>query len=237
MASDDEAHSKVSRFKTHRTMTLSFVPPLSYRRMRSFPFFESCTEAFLVLLAQELALRIFQPGQKILVQGEFGEMTYILVHGEVEVSGGLGSLVAPAMFGESPLLKACPARRTATVTAKEVCDCRVIHQRMFNKLLDRFPDERLAYHKMAKERGILKDEPTVTWTHSGRRSERSPPSCPAYVGPYRSCFEKLSERIMEDKATGKNTPRAVQPIPKLIRLKRPSPQRNLLALLPFTSLA
>eukprot|EP00930_Biecheleria_cincta_P038225 TRINITY_DN26261_c0_g1_i1.p1 TRINITY_DN26261_c0_g1~~TRINITY_DN26261_c0_g1_i1.p1 ORF type:complete len:152 (-),score=14.68 TRINITY_DN26261_c0_g1_i1:59-514(-) len=144
---------------------------------------------------------------------------------------------APAMFGESPLLMGCPARRTATVSAKNICDCRAIHQRVFNRLLDRFPDERLAYQKMAKERNILKDQSAITWTHSGRRIERGPSSCPFYVRPYGSPFDKLIERIEEDKAAGKHTPRVIPPpSPKLSSqssLQSPrSPQRKAPSLLP-----
>lgn len=207
----NDASSKGGRFKSTRSKMLHSGCTLDSTRLRSFPFFESCSEEFLILLAPELSLRIFQPGQDILVEGELGEMTYILVYGEVEVGKGMASFGAPAMFGESPLLMGCPARRTATVSAKNICDCRAIHQRVFNRLLDLFPDERLKYQKMAKERNILKDQSAITWNHSGRRIERVPPSCPFYVRPYRSPFEKLAERIAEDKAAGRHTPRISQP--------------------------
>jgi len=209
MSLDDDAVGKGGRFKSTRTKMLQTGCTLDSTRLRSFPFFEACKEEFLILLASELSLRIFQPGQEILVEGELGEMTYILVYGEVEVGKGMASFGAPALFGESPLLMGCPAKRTATVSAKNICDCRAIHQRVFNRLLDRFPDERLAYQKMAKERNILKDQSAITWTHAGRRIERGTSSCPFYVRPYGSPFDKLVERIEDDKATSRNTPRIV----------------------------
>jgi len=205
----DDASGKCCRFKSTRSKMLHAGCTLDSTRMRSFPFFESCSEEFLVLLAPELSLRIFQPGQEILIEGELGEMTYILVYGEVEVGKGVASFGAPAMFGESPLLMGCSARRTATVCAKNICDCRAIHQRVFNRLLDRFPDERFKYQKMAKERNILKDQSAITWNHFGRRIERSPQICPFYVRPYRSSFQKLVERIADDKASGRHTPRII----------------------------
>eukprot|EP00439_Symbiodinium_sp_Y106_P033072 s2111_g3.t4 len=58
---------------------------------------------------------------------------------------------APSIFGESPLLLGAPARRTATIIAKAICDVRMIHQRIFNQL-SHFPSERVVYRKMAKER-------------------------------------------------------------------------------------
>ncbi|CAJ1355856.1 unnamed protein product, partial [Effrenium voratum] len=92
---------------------------------QTFPFFSNSHRDFLSLLSRELDIRIFHPGQTVLREGEYGEMTYILVHGEVEVVTESMSethppirMRAPSIFGESPLLIGAPARRTATVIAR-----------------------------------------------------------------------------------------------------------------------
>mmetsp|Transcript_95860 Transcript_95860/g.228340 ORF Transcript_95860/g.228340 Transcript_95860/m.228340 type:complete len:247 (-) Transcript_95860:63-803(-) len=151
------------RFVSSRTKTMMLRSPIDVRdlsfRLQTFPFFSNSHRDFLSLLSMELDIRIFHPGQTILRESEYGEMTYILVHGEVEVvteSMPEGHppirMRAPSIFGESPLLLGAPARRTATIIAKAICDVRMIHQRIFNQLLSHFPSERVVYRKMAKER-------------------------------------------------------------------------------------
>mmetsp|Transcript_39512 Transcript_39512/g.73665 ORF Transcript_39512/g.73665 Transcript_39512/m.73665 type:complete len:247 (+) Transcript_39512:63-803(+) len=151
------------RFVSSRTKTMMLRSPIDVRdlsfRLQTFPFFSNSHRDFLSLLSVELDIRIFHPGQTILRENEYGEMTYILVHGEVEVvteSMPEGHppirMRAPSIFGESPLLLGAPARRTATIIARAICDVRMIHQRIFNQLLSHFPSERVVYRKMAKER-------------------------------------------------------------------------------------
>ncbi|CAK9031322.1 unnamed protein product [Durusdinium trenchii] len=153
------------RFVSSRTKMMMLRSPIHVselcHRLQTFPFFSNSHRDFLSLLSRELDIRIFHPGQTVLREGEYGEMTYILVHGEVEVMTEQMALTegstpirikAPNIFGESPLLLGAPARRTATVIARAICDARMVHQRIFNQLLSHFPDEKSVYKKMAKDR-------------------------------------------------------------------------------------
>ncbi|CAJ1380351.1 unnamed protein product, partial [Effrenium voratum] len=162
-AEKNEDNKPRRRFVSSRTKTMMLRSPIDVRdlsfRLQTFPFFSNSHRDFLSLLSRELDIRIFHPGQTVLREGEYGEMTYILVHGEVEVVTESMSethppirMRAPSIFGESPLLIGAPARRTATVIARAICDVRMVHQRIFNQLLSHFPSERLVYRKMAKER-------------------------------------------------------------------------------------
>eukprot|EP00931_Biecheleriopsis_adriatica_P048243 TRINITY_DN27876_c0_g1_i1.p1 TRINITY_DN27876_c0_g1~~TRINITY_DN27876_c0_g1_i1.p1 ORF type:complete len:271 (-),score=44.93 TRINITY_DN27876_c0_g1_i1:103-915(-) len=160
---ENDKEPDIKRFISTRTKTMCGRSPinvstLSYR-LQSFPFFKRSDPLFLDLLASELSIRIFEPRQKILAEGDLGQLTYILFYGDVEVyqTAMLAPIrvCAPALFGETPLLTHGPAKRKATVVARTICDCRVIHQRIFNQLLSHFPTERLVYKKMAEERAEL----------------------------------------------------------------------------------
>lgn len=152
------------RFVSSRTKMMMLRSPIHVQdlcyRLQTFPFFSNSHRDFLSLLSRELDIRIFHPGQTVLKEGEFGEMTYILVHGEVEVlteamaneESAPIRIKAPSIFGESPLLLGAPARRTATIVARAICDARMVHQRIFNQLLSHFPDEKVVYRKMAQKR-------------------------------------------------------------------------------------
>jgi len=153
------------RFVSSRTKMMMLRSPIHVQdlcfRLQTFPFFSNSHRDFLSLLSRELDIRIFHPGQTVLKEGEYGEMTYILVHGEVEVvTEAMAAtedavpirIKAPSIFGESPLLLGAPARRTATVIARAICDARMVHQRIFNQLLSHFPEEKGVYRKMAQKR-------------------------------------------------------------------------------------
>jgi len=163
------------RFETQRsTKNRSIV---SHDRLFSFPLFAGRDSQFVQSLATECEVAMYSAGVAIVKEGDDAETTFFLVSGRVQISKVveeqqqvLAELGSGAMFGELSLFIGGACRRTATVTALEFCDCRVIHQRMFNKILKRFPEERQFYDKLAAERlGALQ---TMTG-EEGKNSRKS----------------------------------------------------------------
>ncbi|CAE8617272.1 unnamed protein product [Polarella glacialis] len=128
-----------------------------------FPFLAGRNEMFLESLMSEVDLKLYSPGDVIMTEGALEETTFFLVFGTVEVLKGpdqkkIVDMAAPTLFGEQPLILGAATRRTATIRAVSICDCRTIHQRIFNQILRTFPGEKSFYRNMACERAITTEQ-------------------------------------------------------------------------------
>jgi CRP-like cAMP-binding protein/MFS family permease len=90
--------------------------------------FEKASRPILERLAAAATEQTFAPGTAIVTEGDPADALYALAEGEVIVTaqreGGeetLGTMTAPAYFGEIGVLERIP--RTATVTARTECRC------------------------------------------------------------------------------------------------------------------
>ena len=90
--------------------------------------FEKASRPILERLAAAATELTFAPGTAIVTQGDAAEAMYALADGEVTVTAqhngteqALGTMIAPAYFGEIGVLERIP--RTATVTAQTECRC------------------------------------------------------------------------------------------------------------------
>lgn len=123
-------------------------------KIAQLPLFQGRDPRFVGQLLLDIAVEVFQPGATILKEGDSGESMYLLNRGEVEIVVG-GNVVATlrdgSVFGEIALL-GVSSKRTATVRALSFCDCRVIQRRIFLRLLEIFPQERLYYEMEARRR-------------------------------------------------------------------------------------
>lgn len=93
--------------------------------------FEKASRPILERLAAAATEQTFAPGTAIVTEGDPADALYALADGEVTVTaqrdGGeetLGTMTAPAYFGEIGVLERIP--RTATVTARTECRCQRI---------------------------------------------------------------------------------------------------------------
>jgi Ca2+-binding EF-hand superfamily protein len=125
--------------------------------LKRYEFLRNCTPLFLRYLLDELQCEFFKPDDIITKEGEFGDKIYLLRRGAVEILVGsdlrkVANLDEGIVFGEMALLEA-PGKRTATVRATELCDCRTLDRRTFLKLLEHFPDDKELFRRVAKQRG------------------------------------------------------------------------------------
>jgi len=154
--------------------------------LRAVPLFRECTNEFLEMLAEQVVSKVFACGDIILQQGDFGDSMYVLNKGEVEIVAGdvsVATLGAGSVFGEMAAICKDPvaARRSATVKAKNFCDCRVIQRDGLMRTLSRFPVEaqiieleRQKRFADLRNKGVLPKEPTRTW--NTRPAEEAPGS-------------------------------------------------------------
>jgi len=111
--------------------------------LRNAAIFKECSAKFVEVLADQVSHKMFQPGEDIMVEGELGDSMYILSRGEVEIIVG-GTCVTVlddgAIFGEMAAMCKNPAagKRTATVRAKTLCDCRVTYRHVLLQTLSLF---------------------------------------------------------------------------------------------------
>merc|ERR1712014_477830 len=117
---------------------------------------KDCTPLFLRFLIDELQCEMFKPGDVIIKEGDVGDKIYLLRRGEVEVLVGpdlkkVADLKEGVAFGEMALFDSS-GKRSATVRATGLCDCRTLNQRQFMKLLECFPEDKDFFRKIAKQR-------------------------------------------------------------------------------------
>lgn len=142
--------------------------------------FSGCNPGFLKQLEGCVEPRTFKTGDHILIEGEEGYLMFFLLRGSVEVVVGdqqkrVGVLKEGSAFGEMALFGM--RRRTATIRAMEMCDCRVVNYQDFNLILQRFPEERVYFASLAQERQMQLDEMKLPNTphcasHSGGAREK-----------------------------------------------------------------
>lgn len=86
---------------------------------------------------------VFMPGDKIVQKGELGDTMFFISHGRVEVISEDGAEVYATLnegnfFGEIALLTMEP--RTATIRAADYCDLYVLHKKVFDRVLEKYPE-------------------------------------------------------------------------------------------------
>lgn len=84
-------------------------------------------------------------GKELMREGDPGDVMYVLMSGEAEITaGGLSVEVAKAgdILGEVALIDDTP--RSATVTARTDCKLAVIDHKRFHRLVEENPDFALA---------------------------------------------------------------------------------------------
>jgi CRP-like cAMP-binding protein len=116
-------------------------------------FFAGRNTRFMQELSEALSVELYPAGQNIITQGEEGDRMYFLHRGTAEVIVGqtkVSELTSGTVFGEMALFG--NGKRTATIRASELCDCRVINQRMFQRLLKNWPQEKQSFEELISER-------------------------------------------------------------------------------------
>lgn len=118
------------------------------------PIFKQCSPKFVEAIAEQVRHALFTPGTDIMTEGEHGDSMYILHRGDVEVLIGgnrVCTLSDGAVFGEIAALCKNPvlARRTATIRAITLCDCRMTERDSLLKIVSRFKaDEDILMKKL-----------------------------------------------------------------------------------------
>ncbi len=107
-------------------------------QLRTVSFLDRLPLPTLERLATGLERRSVDAGERLIVQGEPGRDFFVLLDGSAEVTidgSVVGTLVAPASFGEVALLH--DDVRTATVTTTTPCELAVIDQHHFLEAVER----------------------------------------------------------------------------------------------------
>eukprot|EP00931_Biecheleriopsis_adriatica_P037397 TRINITY_DN2143_c0_g1_i8.p1 TRINITY_DN2143_c0_g1~~TRINITY_DN2143_c0_g1_i8.p1 ORF type:complete len:582 (-),score=128.80 TRINITY_DN2143_c0_g1_i8:151-1896(-) len=118
-------------------------------------FFAGRSQFFLKALVETLSVEIFPPGKDIIKEGEVGERAYFLNRGKVGVYIEHGrmrvaELAEGNVFGEMAIFG--NGKRSATVRAEDLCDCRVIQFIPFQQLMRSFPQEQAHFEQIAAQR-------------------------------------------------------------------------------------
>jgi CRP-like cAMP-binding protein len=106
---------------------------------------------FAQAFVSELDIELFSEGDTIMTQGTLGTTMAFLLEGSVDVSkdGHWISTLGPgSLFGEMVCL-GLSSKRSCTIEAKGFCDCRCIHLRNFKMLLNRFPEAKKHFERVA----------------------------------------------------------------------------------------
>lgn len=102
-------------------------------------------------------LRSFAAGERILQQGSFGNIFFVIVHGSAEVTldgipRALATLHHGEFFGEMTLISGLP--RNANVTALEACTCLEIPRRLFEAYMKAPGPFRTVMDRVYLDRGL-----------------------------------------------------------------------------------
>eukprot|EP00931_Biecheleriopsis_adriatica_P043728 TRINITY_DN24987_c0_g1_i1.p1 TRINITY_DN24987_c0_g1~~TRINITY_DN24987_c0_g1_i1.p1 ORF type:complete len:721 (-),score=119.86 TRINITY_DN24987_c0_g1_i1:144-2273(-) len=148
---DDEPESPTSPstvMNAASRMALRQVDELNAMKasLNQVTLFKECSSKFVDTLAEHVNHRLFEPGVIILKEGDYGDSMYILSRGEVDIIIGeatVATLRDGSVFGEMAAICKNPAvaKRTATVRAKTLCDCRVTYRDDLLKLFTRFKSD------------------------------------------------------------------------------------------------
>jgi len=97
-------------------------------------------------LAEHVKTHVYQPGDIVIKEGDHADIVYILIHGQVNIvkhGEVITTLSDGQVMGEMGLLSAARlGKRSATVVAKEVCDCRAVRQDTLLYMLKHFPADK-----------------------------------------------------------------------------------------------
>jgi voltage-gated potassium channel len=118
------------------------------------PLFRTLDAGRIAAVASVLRARRAEGGERLIRKGDEADSMYFIVTGEVEVDTETGAprgrLRAGDFFGEIALI--ADRKRTATVTAVEVCRLLVLQKDDFNHFMDTHPDLKEAVDLAAKRR-------------------------------------------------------------------------------------
>lgn len=152
------------RFETDRSH--SRRNDFSHVRLAGVESFKGLSVSFMEAFIGELEIRVFSKGDIIMQEGTVGSDMMFLLHGAVDVvrqAEKIATLGEGSIFGEMGCL-GLSNKRTCTVIATELCDCRCISAWHFKALLKVFPEAQAHFERIAEERQAQKKE----W----RRSEK-----------------------------------------------------------------
>jgi len=132
--------------------------PLVYNaqsQKMEYAFFPDRNPIFLHALAKYLEKETFQADDIIIAEGEHGFRMYLILCGKVEVSVGpkmksVAFLHRGDHFGEMALFG--NGKRAASVIACERTDCLVLKRRSMSAILQKFPEEKLHFARVAHQR-------------------------------------------------------------------------------------
>eukprot|EP00429_Kryptoperidinium_foliaceum_P047353 CAMPEP_0176117410 /NCGR_PEP_ID=MMETSP0120_2-20121206/58985_1 /TAXON_ID=160619 /ORGANISM="Kryptoperidinium foliaceum, Strain CCMP 1326" /LENGTH=389 /DNA_ID=CAMNT_0017451703 /DNA_START=63 /DNA_END=1232 /DNA_ORIENTATION=+ len=142
------------RFQSTTSKALS-TQGFGHQCLARSKFFGDRDQTFLMTISREFSIEVFAPGANIMLEGDHGDKMYFLHRGEVEILIGpqetrVATLSDGNVFGEMALFG--HSRRSATVRARESCDCRVISHKVFGQILKSFPTELKFFRAVAAER-------------------------------------------------------------------------------------
>jgi CRP-like cAMP-binding protein len=134
-------------------------------------FLDAAPDGIIRLIALELKLNVFSPGDDIVSEGDMAFELFFIQKGAVEVVSSSGQvfarLSAGMAFGEGALLTREP--RMASVRALDYCECYAMSKEHFDFLMRDYPDERIRILQTVKEELQLKKKRN---THDGEQQNR-----------------------------------------------------------------
>lgn len=129
-------------------------------------FFKGCSPGLMALVKGIAQVRIYQPGENIVVEREAGNAEmFVIARGTCSVyreaiPKPLTRLSAGCLFGEVAGL-GISTTRTATITCDTICDIRVLGKDAFFKALAKFPEDEQHIQSVAQalihNRGLVSD--------------------------------------------------------------------------------
>ncbi|QRK04494.1 cyclic nucleotide-binding domain-containing protein [Archangium violaceum] len=146
-------------------------PPAPRDTLPRIPLFSQLDEAAFVAVLEELAMRSFEPGASIVLEGEQGSSMFALVEGRVDVvrqlEGGIRRKVASVgegeFFGEMALLSEGP--RLASVVATERTVALELTRAQVERLVQRHPSVGQVLRSFHEERllaNVLRGNPLLS---------------------------------------------------------------------------
>ncbi len=114
---------------------------MNIKPISKITIFKLCTVDCLKNIAQKLTQEFFEPGQKIIQNGDMGHEMFLIGHGTVNVfidQQKVATLEHGQCFGEVALIQDTP--RTADVIAESYCSIFKLSRESFNQTILQFPD-------------------------------------------------------------------------------------------------
>lgn len=135
-----------------------------------------------------MELQAFHRGERIITQGEIGDKLYVLHRGVVDIEVDrqtVGRLDATAetkpsqkpVFGEMALFGADKTRR-ATVQCATFCLCTVLHIKIFDRLLEKYPGDRDELSWLVVKRLVQQDLPRCASSSRTTQTSTGHPKAP-----------------------------------------------------------